>query len=32
MPMKRVVLKRKEMVRTLPADWALTDSVMIGGC
>jgi hypothetical protein len=32
MLMKRMVFKRKEMVKTLPADGALADSMVIGGC
>jgi hypothetical protein len=32
MPMKKMVLKRKEIVKILPIDGALADSVVIVGC
>jgi hypothetical protein len=32
MPMKKMVLKKKEMVKILPVDGALADFVVIIGC
>jgi hypothetical protein len=32
MPMKKMVFKRKDMVKILPTDGVLANSVVIGGC